>query len=194
MYLLLCLLPAWVRSQPSSGFSLHHSLPLRAKHLSFVSENKNRIMRQMVLMKTSEYDALRHSYKLVQEASNMPSLVCLKQACLVHYSWPACISVPYYITAVFSWHSMFFLKKQHSLYSPALLILSSDRVWESSRPPEVPRMLCTALRLPVLPEAMKSSYVTSTSVISNAFQHSSACDREMFLFRPVVMCSCLASH
>ncbi len=101
MYLLLCLLPAWVLSQPSSGFSLHHSLPLRAKHLSFVSENKNRNMRQMVLMKTSEYDALRHSYKLVQEASNMPSLVCLKQACLVHYSWPACISVPYTLVQYF---------------------------------------------------------------------------------------------
>lgn len=61
MYLLLCLLPAWVQSLPSAGFSLHHSLPLREKHLSFVSENTNRNMRQMVLMKASGYDGLRHS-------------------------------------------------------------------------------------------------------------------------------------
>lgn len=62
------------------------------------------------------------------------------------------------------------------MYSPALFISSSDNFKANSLefpPGEDTSMSCNAFLLPVLPEAIKSAYVDSTSVIANKYPHSS---------------------
>lgn len=62
------------------------------------------------------------------------------------------------------------------MYSPVLFISSSDNFKASSLefpPGEDTSMSCNAFLLPVLPEAIKSAYVDSTSVIANKYPHSS---------------------
>lgn len=57
-----------------------------------------------------------------------------------------------------------------------MFISSSDNFKASSLefpPGEDTRMSCNAFLLPVLPEAIKSAYVDSTSVIANKYPHSS---------------------
>lgn len=67
------------------------------------------------------------------------------------------------------------------MYLPALFISSSDNFKASSLefpPGEDTSMSCSAFLLPVLPEAIKSAYVDSTSVIANKYPHSSTWMRE----------------